>query len=44
MPEQTAGPIDFVLLEFPEDADTKACADAIMDLVTRGLVRLSTSW
>ena len=40
MPEQTAGPIDFVLLEFPEDADTKACADAIMDLVKRGLVRL----
>jgi hypothetical protein len=40
MPEQTAGPIDFVLLEFPEDADTKACADAIMDLVTRNVIRL----
>ena len=41
MPDQAAsGPIDFVLLEFPEDADTKACSDAIMDLVERDLVRL----
>ena len=41
MPNQTAvGPIDFVLLEFPGDADTKACADAIMDLIERGTIRL----
>jgi hypothetical protein len=41
MPNQAAvGPIDFVLLEFPGDADTKACADAIMDLVERGTIRL----
>ena len=26
MPERAAGPIDFVLLEFPEDANTKAWA------------------
>jgi uncharacterized membrane protein len=41
MPEQTtAGPIDFVLLEFPDDADTKACGDVLMDLVRRDVVRL----
>jgi hypothetical protein len=41
MPNKAAvGPIDFVLLEFPGDADTKACADAIMDLVERGTIRL----
>ena len=41
MRDQTAcGPIDFVLLEFPEDADTKACADAVMDLVKRDMIRL----
>jgi len=34
------GPIDFVLLEFPEEADTKACADAVMDLVKRDMIRL----
>jgi uncharacterized membrane protein len=41
MPDQTTpGPIDFVLLEFPEDADTTACGDALMDLVRRDVVRL----
>src|SRR5689334_1272229 len=41
MPNQVPiGPIDFVLLEFPGDADTKACADAIMDLVERGSIHL----
>jgi hypothetical protein len=41
MPSSVAvGPIDFVLLEFPGDADTKACADAVMDLVDRGSIRL----
>jgi hypothetical protein len=34
------GPIDFLLLEFPGDADTKACADALMDLVERDTVHL----
>lgn len=41
MPGQGAfGPVDFVLLEFPGDADTKACADALMALVDRGTIRL----
>jgi uncharacterized membrane protein len=41
MPEHAAfGPIDFVLLEFPVDADTKTCAAAIMDLVERDVIRL----
>lgn len=42
MPDVAAahGPIDFVLLEFPEDANTKACADAIMELVRRDTIRL----
>ena len=41
MPDAVAcGPIDFVLLEFPDDADTKACADALMDLVERGMIQL----
>ncbi|HET6529722.1 MAG TPA: DUF6325 family protein [Actinoplanes sp.] len=34
------GPIDFVLLEFPGDADTKACADALMELVERDTIHL----
>jgi hypothetical protein len=39
------GPIDFVLLEFPGDADTKACADALMDLVERDTTpTCSTCW
>lgn len=38
--EAAVGPIDFVVLEFPEDADTKACADAIMDLVARDVVHI----
>ena len=43
MPDQRQaafGPVDFVVLEFPADADTKGCADAIMDLVERGVIRL----
>ena len=41
MPDSVAcGPIDFVLLEFPDDADTKACADAMMNLIERGVIRL----
>ena len=41
MPDSAAcGPIDFVLLEFPDDADTKSCADAIMNLIKRDVIRL----
>ena len=41
MPDSAVGgPIDFVLLEFSEDADTKACGDAIMDLIKRDVIRL----
>ena len=41
MPDSAAcGPIDFVLLEFPDDANTKACGDAIMDLVKRDVIHL----
>jgi hypothetical protein len=41
MPDQAAfGPIDFVLLEFPGDANTDACAAAIMDLVERDVIHL----
>ena len=41
MPDRGAfGPVDFVLLEFPAEADTKAGADALMDLVDRGTIRL----
>ena len=41
MPDSVAcGPIDFVLLEFPDDADTKACADAMMNLIERSVIRL----
>jgi hypothetical protein len=34
------GPIDFVLLEFPGDRVTGAAADALLDLVDRGVVRV----
>jgi len=41
MPLQAVvGPVDFLLLEFPGDADTKACADALVDLVERDTVHL----
>lgn len=41
MSDSTAhGPIDFVLLEFPGDRLTGASADALMDLVERGIVRV----
>jgi len=35
-----SGPIDFVLLEFPQDRLTGAAGSALMDLVERGLIRL----
>lgn len=34
------GPIDFVLIEFPADRVTGAAADAILDLVDRGIIRV----
>ncbi|GAB1640713.1 DUF6325 family protein [Krasilnikovia sp. MM14-A1259] len=41
MPDQAAfGPIDFVLFEFPGDADTSACAAALMDLIERDVIHL----
>lgn len=41
MPDSAAfGPIDFVLIEFPEDAETEDCAHAIMDLVKRDVIHI----
>ena len=41
MSDQDAfGPIDFILIEYPDDADTTACVDAITALVEQGTVRL----
>jgi dihydroorotase-like cyclic amidohydrolase len=34
------GPVDFVLLEFPRDRMTGEAADALMDLVEAGTIRL----
>ncbi|MBO2448342.1 hypothetical protein J4573_14650 [Actinomadura barringtoniae] len=34
------GPIDFVLIEFPEDRITGGATRALMDLVDRGVVRV----
>lgn len=34
------GPIDFILLEFPADRVTGAAAEAVMDLVDRGIIRV----
>jgi hypothetical protein len=34
------GPIDFVLLEFPGDRVTGRAAEALLDLVERGIVRV----
>jgi hypothetical protein len=36
----THGPIDFVLMEFAGDRLTGGAADALMDLVDRGIVRV----
>jgi hypothetical protein len=36
----THGPIDFVLLEFPEAKPTGRAAEALLDLVERGIVRI----
>jgi hypothetical protein len=34
------GPIDFVLIEFPQDRLTGQAGEALMDLVDRGVIRL----
>lgn len=34
------GPIDFLVVEFPADAMTGDAADALLDLVERGIVRI----
>jgi hypothetical protein len=34
------GPVDFVLIEFPEDRLTGAASEALVDLVERGVIRL----
>ena len=34
------GPVDFVLLEFPRDGLTGEAAQALVDLVERGIVRI----
>ncbi|HEX6256486.1 MAG TPA: DUF6325 family protein [Euzebyales bacterium] len=34
------GPVDFVLLEFPADRMTGAAAEAVMDLVDMGVIRV----
>ena len=39
-PKDVAGPIDFVLLEFPRDRLTGDAGRALMDLVQRGIIRL----
>lgn len=38
--ETVTGPIDFVLLEFPADADTSSAARAIEELVVQDIVRI----
>jgi hypothetical protein len=34
------GPIDYLLLQFPEGADTSKSGDALLDLVVRGIIRI----
>jgi hypothetical protein len=38
--EDVHGPIDYVLIEFPGDKLTGEAADALLDLVEQGIVRL----
>jgi len=38
--ETVPGPVDFVLIEFPDGADTRGVADALGALVDGGIVRL----
>lgn len=39
-PDQAVGPIDFVLIEFPTSGMTGEMAQAILDLVDQGTIRL----
>lgn len=38
--EQVPGPVDFVLIEFPTGSSTTSTAEALVDLVDSGVVRL----
>ena len=38
--EGVYGPIDYLLLQFPEDADLAPARDALLDLVENGIVRI----
>ena len=38
--DRVHGPIDYLLVQFPADADTSAAGAALLDLVTRGVVRI----
>lgn len=41
MSDDTAlGPLDFILIEFPDDASTAPVAAALADILDRGIVRL----
>src|SRR5262245_57887317 len=40
VPTDVHGPIDFVLIEFPEDKLTGEASKALLDLVDRGIIRL----
>lgn len=40
MSDDLHGPVDFILLEFPAEADTSEAAVALLDLVDSGVIRL----
>jgi len=40
MSDDLHGPVDFILLEFPAEADTSEAAAAMLDLVESGTIRL----
>ena len=37
---EVAGPVDYLLLQFPEAADTSAAGAALLDLVNNGTIRI----
>lgn len=40
MSDDLHGPVDFILIEFPAEADTSDAATALLDLVESGTIRL----
>jgi len=40
MADEYPGPVDFVLIEFPDSASTETTGRALADLIDRGIVRL----